>query len=116
MATSPKKAAAPSLGSVDAELTNVLERLSQVEKKVAAEAKQVDGPVGGVELRDYQLQVLARLRQIRNTMNQEGSSVEQLRKERDEARTEAEALKKQVAKLNYRVHHLKQHVSVDAAN
>lgn len=46
-------------------------------------------------------------------MNQEGSSVEQLRKERDEARTEAEALKKQVAKLNYRMHHLKQHVSVD---
>lgn len=46
-------------------LQNVLERLNHVEKKVAAEAKQVDGPVGGVELRDYQLQVLARLRQVR---------------------------------------------------
>lgn len=48
-------------------LQNVLERLSQVEKKVAAKGQQVDGPVGGVELRDYQLQVLARLRQIRGT-------------------------------------------------
>lgn len=47
-----------------------------------------------------------------DTMKQEGSSLEQLRQERDEARSEAEALKKQVSKLNYRVHHLKQHVQV----
>lgn len=43
----------------------MLERLIQVEKTVATAAKRVDGPVGGVELREYQLQVLARLRQIR---------------------------------------------------
>uniref|UniRef100_K3WDX7 Uncharacterized protein n=1 Tax=Globisporangium ultimum (strain ATCC 200006 / CBS 805.95 / DAOM BR144) TaxID=431595 RepID=K3WDX7_GLOUD len=110
--SSPKKSAA-SLEQVNADLTNVLGRLDQVEKKLAAEGKQVDGPVGGVELREYQLQVLARLRQIRDTMNQEGSSLEQLRKERDDARSEAEALKKQVAKLNYRVQHLKQHVQVN---
>jgi cell division protein FtsB len=45
-------------------------------------------------------------------MQKEGSSVEQLRKERDEARAERDALKKQVDKLNYRVLHLKQHVAV----
>lgn len=43
-------------------------------------------------------------------MQKEGSSLEQLRKERDEARCERDVLKKQVDKLNYRVHHLKQHV------
>jgi chromosome condensin MukBEF ATPase and DNA-binding subunit MukB len=45
-------------------------------------------------------------------MQKEGSSLEQLRKERDEARSERDVLKKQVDKLNYRVHHLKQHVPV----
>lgn len=49
-------------------------------------------------------------------MHEEGSSLEQLRKERDEARSEAAALKKQVAKLDYRVQHLKQHVRVDASS
>lgn len=47
-----------------------------------------------------------------DTMKAEGSSVDQLRKERDEARAERDALQKQVAKLNYRVQHLKQHVPV----
>lgn len=47
-----------------------------------------------------------------DTMQKEGSSIEQLRKERDEARAERDAFKKQVDKLNYRILHLKQHVPV----
>ncbi|TYZ62963.1 hypothetical protein PybrP1_008101 [[Pythium] brassicae (nom. inval.)] len=97
----------------NAELSNVAARLSQVEAQLAADAARIDGPVGGVELRAYQQQVLARLRQIRDTMNAEGSSLEQLRAERDAARSEAATLKQQVAKLSYRVEHLKQHVRVE---
>lgn len=54
---------------------------------------------------------LARL--LADTMNAEGSSLEQLRTERDAARSEAAALRTQVSKLNYRVEHLKQHVRVE---
>ncbi|KAF1781516.1 hypothetical protein GQ600_1334 [Phytophthora cactorum] len=93
-------------------LQNVLNRMDAAEKRLAAEAKQVDGPVGGADLREYQTQLLLKLRAIRDTMLKEGSSLEQLRKERDVARSERDALKKQVDKLNYRVHHLKQHVPV----
>ncbi|RLN93113.1 hypothetical protein BBJ28_00008289 [Nothophytophthora sp. Chile5] len=91
---------------------DVLARMNSVEKRLAVDAKEVDGPVGGADLREYQTQLLLRLRAIRDTMASEGSSVEQLRKERDEARSERDALQKQVAKLNYRVGHLKQHVPV----
>ncbi|DBA02585.1 TPA: hypothetical protein N0F65_011957 [Lagenidium giganteum] len=104
---------AQSLEQLSASLANVLSRLDTAETKLTTDAKKVDGPVGGVELREYQLQILARLRDIRDTMAKEGSSVEQLRKERDEARAERDALQKQVTKLNYRVHHLKQHVTVN---
>ncbi|EGZ24859.1 hypothetical protein PHYSODRAFT_359351, partial [Phytophthora sojae] len=100
------------LDQVNSDLNNVLGRMDAVEKRLAAEAKQVDGPVGGADLREYQTQLLLKLRAIRDTMQKEGSSLEQLRKERDEARSERDALKKQVDKLNYRVHHLKQHVPV----
>lgn len=37
--------------------------MDQVEKKLAATT--LDGPVGGVELREYQQKLLAQLRQIR---------------------------------------------------
>ncbi|POM65105.1 Hypothetical protein PHPALM_19237, partial [Phytophthora palmivora] len=93
-------------------LQNVLSRMDAAEKRVAVETKKVDGPVGGADLREYQTQLLLKLRAIRDTMQKEGSSLEQLRKERDEARIERDALKKQVDKLNYRVQHLKQHVPV----
>ncbi|KAE8887441.1 hypothetical protein PF005_g17025 [Phytophthora fragariae] len=98
------------LDQVNSDLNNVLSRMDVVEKRLATEAKQVDGPVGGADLREYQTQLL--LRAIRDSMHSEGSSLEQLRKERDEARSERDALKKQVDKLNYRVLHLTQHVPV----
>ena len=43
-------------------------------------------------------------------MQKEESCLAQLRQERDDARRERDALQTQVAKLQYRVHHLKQHV------
>ncbi|KAK1934132.1 hypothetical protein P3T76_011335 [Phytophthora citrophthora] len=113
------------------DLNGVLSRMDAAEKRLTAETKKVDGSVGGADLREYQTQLLLKLRAIRvvilaskyvrdthegflttDTMQKEGSSLEQLRKERDEARSERDLLKKQVDKLNYRVHHLKQHVPV----
>ncbi|DAZ97225.1 TPA: hypothetical protein N0F65_010387 [Lagenidium giganteum] len=93
---------------------DVLDRFEQVEKKLAASEKKSEGAVSGVELREYQLKMLARLRHIRDTMEKEGSSLDQLRQERDEARKERDALQVQVNKLNYRVEHLKRHVVVNA--
>ncbi|KAI9998130.1 hypothetical protein PInf_002464 [Phytophthora infestans] len=105
-------AGSKTLDQVNTDLTKVLNRMDAVEKRLTAETKKVDGPVGGADLREYQTQLLLKLRDIRDTMLKEGSSLEQLRKERDEARSERDTLKKQVDKLNYRVHHLKQHVPV----
>ncbi|RLN98372.1 hypothetical protein BBJ28_00019932 [Nothophytophthora sp. Chile5] len=95
-------------------MQDVLARMDSVEKRLAVDAKEVDGPVGGADLREYQTQLLLRLRAIRGAspVRYRGSSVEQLRKERNEARSERDALQKQVAKLNYRVGHLKQHMPV----
>jgi hypothetical protein len=45
-------------------------------------------------------------------MNQEGSSLEKIRQEKDQAVQERDELKKQVAKLEYRILHLKQHVTL----
>ncbi|KAG2519215.1 hypothetical protein JM18_007628 [Phytophthora kernoviae] len=103
------------MDQVNSDLSNVIDRIDAVEKRLATEAKKLDGPVGGADLREYQTQLLLQLRAIRDTMQKEGSSVEQLRKERDEARNERDVLQKQVDKLNYRVHHLKQHVPVPTA-
>ncbi|KAL4160854.1 hypothetical protein PRNP1_001412 [Phytophthora ramorum] len=98
------------LDQVNTDLNNVVSRMDIVEKRLAVEAKQVDGPVGGADLREYQTYMLLKLRAIKDTMEKEGSSLEQLRKERDVARAERDDLHKQVNKLNYRVQHLKQHV------
>ncbi|KAG1705336.1 hypothetical protein DVH05_004267 [Phytophthora capsici] len=105
-------AGSKTLEQVNTDLNDVLNRMDAAEQRLAAEAKKVEGPVGGADLREYQTQLLLKLRAIRDTMQKEGSSLEQLRKERDEARSERDLLQKQVDKLNYRVHHLKQHVPV----
>ncbi|CAH0482308.1 unnamed protein product [Peronospora belbahrii] len=103
------------MDQINTELKNVQNRMDVVEKRLAAETKQVDGPVGGTDLREYQTQMLLKLRTIRDTMQKEGSSLERMREERDEARHECSALRKEVEKLNYRVHHLKQHVPVPSS-
>ncbi|TDH70957.1 hypothetical protein CCR75_002917 [Bremia lactucae] len=100
------------LEQVHKDLNSVMSRMDSMEKRVETELKQVDGPVSGADLREFQMQQLVKLRAIRETMQKEGSSLEQLRKERDEARSERDALLKQVNKLNYRVQHLKKHVPV----
>ncbi|CAI5720766.1 unnamed protein product [Peronospora destructor] len=103
---------AKSLDQVNTDLNNVQNRMDVIEARLADEMKQVDGPVGSTDLREYQTQLLLKLRAIRDSMQKEGSSLEQLRKERDDARIERDALKNQVDRLSYRVHHLKQHVPV----
>ncbi|CEG42723.1 uncharacterized protein PHALS_12975 [Plasmopara halstedii] len=100
------------LEQVYSDLGNVLDRIDSVEKQMSVKLKEVDGPVGGTDLQEFQKEMLVKLRAIRDKMFEEGSSLEQLRKERDMARSERDALVKQVDKLNYRVQHLKQHVSV----
>ncbi|CAI5736350.1 unnamed protein product [Hyaloperonospora brassicae] len=98
------------LDQVETDLNDVLHRMDIVEQRLAADAKREDGPVGPADLGAYQRQLLLKLRSIRDTMQKEESCLEQLRQERDDARRERDALQTQVAKLQYRVHHLKQHV------
>uniref|UniRef100_M4C511 Uncharacterized protein n=1 Tax=Hyaloperonospora arabidopsidis (strain Emoy2) TaxID=559515 RepID=M4C511_HYAAE len=98
------------LDQVGTDLHDLLHRIDIVEQRVKEEVKHVDGPVGTADLRGYQKQLLLKLRAIRDTMQKDESCLDQLRKERDDARRERDALQTQVVKLTYRVHHLKQHV------
>ncbi|KAJ8552269.1 hypothetical protein ON010_g10275 [Phytophthora cinnamomi] len=54
-----------SLPSWASPLQSVLSRMDAVEKRLAAEQTQLDGPVGGADLREYQTQLLLKLRAIR---------------------------------------------------
>uniref|UniRef100_A0AAV1TZY3 Uncharacterized protein n=1 Tax=Peronospora matthiolae TaxID=2874970 RepID=A0AAV1TZY3_9STRA len=99
------------LDQVSMDLDDLLHRTDIVEQRVKEEVKQhVDGPVGPADLRGYQEQLLLKLRAIRDTMQKDDPCLDQVREERDDARRERDALQTQVAKLTYRVHHLKQHV------
>lgn len=59
-------------------LQNVLSRMDVVEKRLATEAKQVDGPVGGADLREYQTQLLLKLRAIRGASTVRSRSIPEI--------------------------------------
>ena len=74
----------------------------------------------GVEeaLRNYQLTILQRLKNIRDLMSTEKGSSESIAKvteERDSALVENLKLKKEVERLNYRVNHLVKALNVEEA-
>lgn len=57
-------------------------------------------------VRAYQIQVLEKLKAIRQSLASEGGDVKTIKAERDAALAENAALKKEVDRLNYRVRHL----------
>ena len=83
-------------------------RLAKCEEETAALSEGVD--VQGA-LANYQKEMLEKLLQIRSAMangegNGEGGNVAAMREERDAAKSEAAALRKELEKANYRITHL----------
>jgi len=83
-------------------------RLAKCEEETAALSEGVD--VQGA-LANYQKHMLEKLLQIRSAMangegNGEGGNVAAMREERDAAKSEAAALRKELEKANYRITHL----------
>ncbi|OQS04123.1 hypothetical protein THRCLA_20967 [Thraustotheca clavata] len=82
---------------------NVSQRLAAVEKSLNS--------VGGGDLKAFQEQMLVALRQLRETMQAEAKTSPSTSSSNEAAlKEENEALKKQVAKLNYRISHLLRHI------
>jgi uncharacterized coiled-coil DUF342 family protein len=59
-----------------------------------------------VAVKAYQKQMLSKLKQIRDSLNEEGGDIQSVTKERDQLLQENKQLKAEVEKLNYRVRHL----------
>ncbi|OQR87969.1 hypothetical protein ACHHYP_07775 [Achlya hypogyna] len=84
-------------------MDGVSQRLATVEKSL--------GAVGSGDLKAFQEQMLVALRQLRETMIAEAATAAPSSSSNEAAlREENEALKKQVAKLNYRISHLLRHI------
>lgn len=95
---------------MESRISELESRLLQLESSTEKEAK-----IGGVSeeelsniMRDYQLNILNRLKEIRSAMKD--GDVATVTQERDEAREEVVKMKKEIEKLNYRIFHLSKHV------
>lgn len=78
-----------------------------LEKSIASPpANAADAQAVDLAIKLYQKQILGKLKAIRDALVAEGGDVATIRRERDEARAENAALKKDVERLNYRVRHL----------
>ena len=62
------------------------------------------GNIGGTSLRNYQLQVLQKLKLIRESLVNEIGDVAKITEEHKVAVEENVNLKKEIEKLNYRIH------------
>jgi len=57
-------------------------------------------------VRSYQVQILTKLKAVREALASEGGDITTIREERDKAVQENALLKKEIQRLNYRVNHL----------
>jgi peptidoglycan hydrolase CwlO-like protein len=94
---------------MSADLTSAENKLASLEKRIAN--LEISGASSGGEaaeaaVRQYQVQVLARLKEIRDAMTSEGGDVTTIRNERDSTVEENKRLKKEFERLQYRVTHL----------
>lgn len=105
-------------------LTEALARMAAIEGRLQAvesvetATSSVTGG-GGAEvnkiLAQYQLQLLVRLKDIRNAMEASGGDVVSITAERDAAVAENVRLKKEMERMNYRISHLVKELSAEEA-
>lgn len=95
------------LSGAENRMTSLEARIVELEKS-AASGNSGENSQAEVELaiKKYQYQMLGKLKAIKEALVSEGGDAASLRQERDEARTENAALKKEIERLNYRVRHL----------
>ena len=67
------------------------------------------------EMRGFKLNILTKLKTIRDKLVSEGGDPEQLKKERDEALAENIKMKKEMEKQAYRIKHLIKELSLEEA-
>lgn len=96
---------------MSADNTAAENKLAALEKRIASlelsgSTTSASNEAVEAAVRQYQIQVLARLKEIRDAMKEEGGDVTIVRKERDAAVEENKQLKKEVERLQYRVKHL----------
>ena len=90
--------------SSETRMTGIEERLLALESTGSNSANNNAAVQEAV--RAYQIQVLEKLKVIRESLASEGGDVVSIKAERDAALTENAALKKEIDRLNYRVRHL----------
>lgn len=93
------------LASAENKLASLEQRIANLELSDSPNANANSEAVDAA-IQQYQLQVLARLKEIRDAMKVEGGDISSVRKERDTAVEENKLLKKEVERLQYRVKHL----------
>ena len=89
---------------------NAHAKLAELESRILAlESNPNTGSSADTDaaLQAYQAQMGAKLRMVRDLMSNEVGDIDKIRTERDNAISENAALRKEIEKLNYRIHHLK---------
>eukprot|EP01031_Cornospumella_fuschlensis_P041143 gene41143-50194_t len=81
-------------------------RIAELEKSAVASSGETSQAEVELAIKKYQYQMLGKLKSIKEALVSEGGDSSTLRRERDEARAENAALKKEIERLNYRVRHL----------
>lgn len=88
-------------------------RMSVIEDKLSAfeasrgnKTDQINTAASSEMLHEYQVQLLSRLRSVRDALVADGGDIGLIKEERDNLQAENLKLKKEAEKLNYRVNHL----------
>lgn len=101
--------------TMDANLAAAVDRMSIIEKQIAAleadttlpaSAGQNDLQIAEAAVHAYQAQLLPRLKEIRAALGQEGGDIVSVKRERDVAIEENKKLKKEMERMEYRIKHL----------
>jgi hypothetical protein len=96
---------------MSSELSNAEGRMKAIEDRLTAlEVTPSGGSNNSAAIeeavRAYQVQVLGKLKAVREALASEGGDINTIRDERDKALQENAQLKKEIQRLNYRVNHL----------
>lgn len=96
-----------SLDDAFSKLKIIEERLSSVESVASNSISTVaDNSAVEIALNEYKLQILTKLKSVRDKLVSEDSDIISIRNERDLALQQVATLKKENDRLNYRVRHL----------
>ena len=91
------------MDQANAKISSIEERLTKVEASLVGSNSS---STTNIDLKEYQTQLLIKLKGIRQAMTAEGGDIVQIKEERDKLAIENAKQKKEIDKLNYRIKHL----------